>query len=120
MGTSLIDELLPTLFTELAPAELVDEFAATMSDFRPAGLRTCSRAFAEADLRGVLSRIAVATLLLYGGNDVRAPLNVAEDLHANIPGSRLVVIKGVGHVCNLEDPERFNTEVRAFLRSARS
>lgn len=115
----LVDELMPTLFTPSAPRELVDEFAASMSEFHPAGLRANSLAFAEADLRDVLPRIAVPTLLLYGDRDVRAPLSVAHDLHASIPGSRLVVLEGVGHVSNVEAAERFNTEVRAFLRSAR-
>jgi len=112
----LVDELIPTLFTESAPRDLVDEFVASMSEFHPAGLRANSRAFAEADLRDVLPRIAVPTLLLYGDEDVRAPLSVAHDLHTRIPGSRLVVMQGVGHVSNVEAAERFNTEVRAFLR----
>lgn len=76
----LVDELLPTLFRASAPAELVEEFAASMSEFRPAGLRANARAFAETDLREVLPRIAVPTLLLHGAEDVRAPLNVAQDL----------------------------------------
>ncbi|MGH3040847.1 MAG: alpha/beta fold hydrolase [Gaiellaceae bacterium] len=114
----LVDELLPTLFAESAPRELVDEFAASMSEFHPAGLRANVRAFAEADLRDVLPRVVVPTLLMYGDKDVRAPLNVAYDLHAKIPRSRLMVMEGVGHVSNVEAPERFNTEVRAFLRSA--
>ena len=42
--------------------------------------------------------VNVATLLLYGDKDLRAPLKVAHDLHARIPGSRLVVIQGVGHM----------------------
>ncbi|MDP2675488.1 MAG: hypothetical protein Q8Q00_11390 [Dehalococcoidia bacterium] len=32
-----------------------------------------------------------------------------------IPGARLVVIPGAGHVSNMEQPERFNAEVREFL-----
>jgi pimeloyl-ACP methyl ester carboxylesterase len=31
-------------------------------------------------------------------------------------GSSLVVIEGPGHVVNMEAPERFNEEVRSFLR----
>jgi pimeloyl-ACP methyl ester carboxylesterase len=114
----LVAELLPTMFADSAPAELVEEFAASMREFHPAGLRANSRAFAEADLRDVLPHVAVPTLLLHGDRDVRAPSNVAQDLHAKIPGSSLVVIPGAGHVCNVDAPERFNTEVRAFLRSA--
>jgi len=116
----LVEELMPTMFTDSAPAELVEEFAASVREFHPVGLRANSRAFAEADLRDVLPHVAVPTLLLYGDMDVRAPFIVARDLHAKIPRSRLVAIPGAGHVCNVDAPERFNTEVRAFLRSAES
>ncbi len=74
-----------------------------------------TRACGEADLRDVLPRIEVPTLLLYGEKDVRSPLNVGEDLHAKIPGSTLVVIPRVGHLNNVEAAERFNSEVRSFL-----
>ena len=74
-----------------------------------------ARAVAEADLRDVLPRIDLPTLLLYGESDVRAPLAVAEALHARVPGSRLVVLPGVGHACNIEAAPRFHAEVREFL-----
>jgi pimeloyl-ACP methyl ester carboxylesterase len=111
---------IPALLTDSAPAELVAEVAALMSDFHPAGCRTMARAFAGADLRYVLPRIDVPTLLLYGDADVRAPLAIAKALHASIPASKLVVIPGAGHLSNVEAPERFNAEVREFLRSAGS
>jgi pimeloyl-ACP methyl ester carboxylesterase len=114
----LVAGMLPTLFSESAPAGLVAEFATSMAEFHPVGLRANARAFAEADLRDVLPRIDVPTLVLHGGEDVRAPLNVAQELHARIPGSRLVVMDGVGHASSVEAPQRFNAEVRAFLRSA--
>ena len=44
-----------------------------------------ARSFAAADLREVLPHIGVPTHLLYGDQDVRAPLTVADDLHAAIP-----------------------------------
>ena len=47
-------------------------------------------------MRDVHPRIVVPTLLLYGDADVRAPLQVGEDLHAAIPGSRLVVMPAAG------------------------
>jgi pimeloyl-ACP methyl ester carboxylesterase len=55
---------------------------------------------------------------VYGDADVRSPLDIAENLHANIPGSRLTVLPGVGHLCDMEASEPFNVEVRAFLRAA--
>jgi len=111
---------LPGLFTETAPPGLIDEAVAIMSETRPAGMKAMMYAFAEADLRDVLPLIEVPTLLLYGEADRRSPLNVAEDLHAKIPTSKLVVMPGVGHDSNLEAPETFNTEVRSFLQSNES
>ncbi len=109
---------LPTLLSASAPAELVDEVTAIVSEFHPAGLRAGARALAEADLREVLPRIDVPTLLLYGDKDVRSPLTVAEELHAKIPRSRLVVLAGAGHLIDVEAPEGFNSEVCSFLWSA--
>jgi pimeloyl-ACP methyl ester carboxylesterase len=112
-----VNVVAPTLFAESAPAELVDRFVASMYEFRPPGLRAMARSLAEADLRDMLSGVEVPTLLVYGDDDVRAPLTVAQQLHAAIPGSRLVVMSGIGHICNLEDPRLFNSEVRSFLLS---
>jgi pimeloyl-ACP methyl ester carboxylesterase len=77
-----------------------------------------ARASAE-DVRDVLPRIDVATLLVYGERDVRAPPTVAEDLEAAIPGSRLVVLPDSGHLCNIEAPNEFNAAVRDFLHESR-
>lgn len=111
---------IPSLLTEAAPGEVIDEVRAIMSASHPAGIRAMARAFAEADLRDVLPRIHVPTLLLYGDADRRVPLDVAEDLRTKIPGSKLVILLGVGHQSNIEAAERFNGEVRRFLRSPHS
>jgi len=108
----------PGLLSQLAPAGLLVENAKIMSEFHPPGMKAMVRALAEADLRDVLRLVEVPTLLLYGDKDVRSPVSVGQALHAQIPTSRLVVIPGVGHVSNFEAPERFNAEVRSFLRSA--
>jgi len=54
--------------------------------------------------------------LLYGDADTRSPLQVAEALHAAVRGSTLVVLRGAGHVSNVEVAAQFNTEVRNFRR----
>jgi len=74
---------------------------------------------AESDLRGVLGRIDVPTLLLHGDQDVRASMRVARTLHDAIPGSALVVLPGVGHVSSVEAPELFADSVRTFLDAPR-
>jgi pimeloyl-ACP methyl ester carboxylesterase len=113
----VVAEWLPSLFVGSPPEEVVNEVATIMRDFHPAGMRIMGHSFAEADLRDVLPRIEVQTLLLYGGADQRSSLSVAEDLEAAIPDARLVVLDGVGHQSNVEAADRFNAEVRRFLES---
>ena len=72
------------------------------------------------DVRDVLPHVHVPTLLVYGERDVRAPLTVAEALHAAIYGSKLVVLADAGHLCNLEAPDEFNVAIRDFLHDNRS
>lgn len=105
------------LVTESAPADIVKEVSDMVSAFHPAGARAMTRAGAESDLRTVLPTISVPTLLLYGDRDVRSPLDIARDIQARIPKSKLVVIPAAGHLCNVEAPDRFNAEVRSFLSS---
>jgi pimeloyl-ACP methyl ester carboxylesterase len=109
--------LIETLVTKKATADMVDELSSMITEFHPAATRVAMRAFAEADLRDVLPRIDVPTLLLCGEEDMRAPRHVWEALHSGIRGSKLVLIPGVGHVIDIEAAERFNAEVRAFLRT---
>jgi pimeloyl-ACP methyl ester carboxylesterase len=110
--------LLPTMFSDGTPPETINAFGESMRAFHPTGFRAMARASAE-NVREVLPRVNVPTLLVYGDQDVRAPLSVGEDLHAAIAGSSLVVLPGAGHVCNVEAREAFDRAVRAFLRDSR-
>jgi pimeloyl-ACP methyl ester carboxylesterase len=109
----------PTMFSPAAPAALTEAFAKNISSFHPSGLRTMARAFASVDLREFLPTMQIPTLLLYGEEDMRAPPSVAREMHDAVPGSKLVMLPGVGHLSSIEGAERFNLEVRRFIRSAR-
>lgn len=103
------------LFSERMSPDTAAALASIMSESRPVATRAMARALAEADLREALPSINVPTLLIHGEADERSTLAVAEDLHDRIPTSSLVVLPGLGHECSLEDPGRFNGEVRRFL-----
>jgi pimeloyl-ACP methyl ester carboxylesterase len=107
---------LPGFLTASAPASAKDELRAIIADFKTEGMRVMIRALAEADLRDALPQLTLPTLLIWGDRDVRSPVSVANDLQARIAGSRLVVIQGAGHLSHQEAPQRFNTEVRSFLK----
>jgi pimeloyl-ACP methyl ester carboxylesterase len=111
--------VIQTLLTDRATENMVDELTSILSEFHPAAMRVAIPAIAEADLRDVLPHIDVPTLLLCGDKDARAPKHVWEPLHAGIRRSKLVVIPDVGHMIDIEAAERFNAEVRAFLRAAK-
>jgi pimeloyl-ACP methyl ester carboxylesterase len=61
--------------------------------------------------------VQVPTLLVYGEDDVRSPMDVAQQMQASIAGSRLVLIPGAGHCCNAEAPDAFNVSVRDFVKT---
>jgi pimeloyl-ACP methyl ester carboxylesterase len=116
-STQMARESIPGLLTEAASPELREELVAIMSEYHPVGMRVAASAFETVDLRDVLPSIDVPTLLLYGDADQRSPLYVAQDLQAQINGSTLAVIPGAGHLSNVDAPDRFNAEVRRFLRA---
>ncbi len=112
-----LPKYLPGMLTESAPPEMAQDTLALMSDIHPQASLTMLRAMANADLRGILSHIDVPTLVVHGELDARSPLAVGKELHKKIPGSRLVILPGVGHLSNVEAADSFNLEVRTFLRA---
>ena len=113
-AAEFVHTLLPTMFAAPVAADDLAAFRAAMEAFHPIGFRAMARASAE-DLRTVPPTVDVPTLLVYGDRDERAPLPVAHALHEAIASSRLVVLEGIGHICNLEAPTAFNRAVTAFL-----
>jgi pimeloyl-ACP methyl ester carboxylesterase len=55
-------------------------------------------------------------LLLWGENDLDIPLADGERLHAQIPGSRLIVFLNCGHIPHEEYPEAFTKIVTDFCK----
>jgi pimeloyl-ACP methyl ester carboxylesterase len=61
-----------------------------------------------------LPSIQVPTLVIVGAED--APFQAAaEYMTAKLPRARKVVIPAAGHAPNVDQPEQFNAELRAFL-----
>ena len=79
------------------------------------GYIAACQALRAADLRPLVSSIRIPTLIVAGEIDVATPPILAEELHAAIPESELVVIPEAAHLSNIERPEVFNTRVLGFL-----
>jgi pimeloyl-ACP methyl ester carboxylesterase len=54
-------------------------------------------------------------LLVWGSADTITPLAQGQWLAQRIPGSRLAVLDGLGHIPQIESPGRFNAELLSFL-----
>jgi pimeloyl-ACP methyl ester carboxylesterase len=69
----------------------------------------------QAALRGQLGGCRVPTLLIWGDRDPVVPAATAPALHAALPGSRLAILPGLGHIAFAEDPDGFAAAARGFL-----
>lgn len=111
---TLVAAFLPGVFTDRAPRALRDELSAIVSEFHPIGFRLMTLSSAETDTRELLPTIAVPTLLLWGEEDRRSPVRIAQQLHAAIPGAELAIIPHAGHLSNMEQPDAFNAHIGRF------
>jgi pimeloyl-ACP methyl ester carboxylesterase len=58
---------------------------------------------------------AMPVLIVWGARDPIIPVRHGEDAHEHIPGSRLEIFEGVGHLPQIEAPLRFVTTLEEFL-----
>jgi pimeloyl-ACP methyl ester carboxylesterase len=68
------------------------------------------------DSRPGLGKIACKTLVLVGEGDEATPPELAQEIASGIPGSRLVVIPGSGHLSTLEEPGAVNKALLEWLQ----
>lgn len=64
---------------------------------------------------GIEDRIRTPTLIVWGSRDRVLPPAEAERLRARIPGSRVVVLPGAGHLPQREQPEALARAVAEFV-----
>ena len=66
----------------------------------------------------ILQNLKLPVLVTHGSEDKNSNLIAAEYTAKMIPGAKLSVYQGIGHSPFFEDPQRFNAELAAFVRSA--
>jgi pimeloyl-ACP methyl ester carboxylesterase len=98
--------------------ELVDELHRMMSVAPVAGVVGALDALmGRPDSTPTLATIDVPSLIVVGDEDVLTPVKESRAMHLAIPGSRLEIIAGAGHVSNAERPATFNHVLSEFLFS---
>ena len=90
------------------------ELALRAGNRRALGLRM--QQFEPGAAVGRLKTLALPTLVLWGREDRLIPLGHAARFGRDIPGAQVVVLDGLGHVPQEEDPARSLAPVLAFLQ----
>lgn len=112
----VLDELVPRLVAPGTPAATVDAIRAIADRQTPEAVSAALAALRDRpDRRADLEGIAVPTLAVWGSEDAVTPREAMESLAAAIPGGRLEVVPGAGHLSAFEDPAGFARAVAPFL-----
>jgi len=111
--------LAPFAFARGVDPALLEAFIAKKSrDVQePAGYAAQVAAALGHDAYARLPRIVCPTLIITGDDDQIIPAPSSDVLHNRIPGSRLEVLAGTGHLFFLEAPEETERLLRDFLES---
>jgi len=82
----------------------------------PSGAAAANRGRASRrDYRETLRTVRVPSLVIVGSDDGYTTVDEARDMHRLLPGSRLEIFDAIGHMPNLEDPQRFNAALLGLL-----
>lgn len=81
------------------------------------GYRAAVNCLTSFDQEADLAEIKTPTLLIAGEKDPVTPPDVMARMADAIPGSTLEILKGTGHLANLEQPTAFNKALNNFLQS---
>ena len=117
-------ELAPELARKLAGPQAshaaLDALVDSISRLHKESYLKTLEASVSQDRAAPVERLRVPTLVITSEHDRIYPPPVARAMAARIPGAELVEIPGAGHLSNLEQPERFNAALSAFLQKLRS
>jgi len=75
--------------------------------------------FMKEDLRPLLGKINIPTLILHGENDMACPLGGAKYMHEKIPGSKMYIFKGKGHCPSITAADMFNKILEEFIKTGK-
>jgi sigma-B regulation protein RsbQ len=96
--------------------ELASELTSSFCRTDPEIARHFARVTFLSDNRTDLSRVDTPALILQCSDDAIAPTVVGEYVHAQLAGSRLVMLDATGHCPNLSAPEETIAAMKAYLQ----
>jgi len=106
----------PPLLAEHAPEELQERVKGWVADQSAEAIAAAALGMAERpDSTGDLAGIDVPTLVVTADGDRLIPADLTTPMAEQIPGARLEVLPGVGHLTNVEAPDRFTGLLREHV-----
>ncbi|MDR1572729.1 MAG: alpha/beta hydrolase [Clostridiales Family XIII bacterium] len=111
------EDFLPSAFVKGTPRD-TDAYRAALADMQsntPHVMVFAYIAMATEDFRPVLQDITAPVLLAYAGDGLICTPAHGEYMKQHIKNSKLVIFNGCGHGLFMDDPDRFNAELEAFL-----
>lgn len=111
----LAPELAQNLMSPAAVPGAYPRLLASMAALRKDSYLKTIEASTREDRGARIEAITAPTLVVTSDEDRLYPAALAEDMARRIPGARLAVVHGAGHLSNLEQPEAFNAAVLPFL-----
>jgi 3-oxoadipate enol-lactonase len=113
IAPAVIERWFTPVFRAKNPAA-VAKIQTTVEETDPHGYISCCAAVRDFDFRDQLSAIAVRTLVICGVHDLATPPADGKFLAQHIPAANYAELNAA-HLSNMEDGDRFNSEVGAFL-----
>jgi aminoacrylate hydrolase len=112
--------LAPPWWVRDQDAAIVEQHRQTAATAAPVEVTT-SRidAIVAFDRRARLSEIRTPTLVIVAADDMVTPRFYSDEIASRIPGAKLVVLEGGGHLVPQIAPDQYNEAVGNFLRAQR-
>ena len=104
-----------TLIGDVNNKYVYDQLVDSMNRLHKFSYIKSIEASVKSDHTDILSKINVPTLVVVGELDSLTPPSLANEIANEIPGAKLEIITGAGHLSNIEQPEIFNSKVTKFL-----
>jgi 3-oxoadipate enol-lactonase len=117
----LLDIMLPSVLSEnyfktpIIPIDLMKASRKEVNENTDAIFKLMRATKERGDYRATLQKIIAPTLIIQGEKDLLLPVHLAQEVHKNIPNSKLKVLLNAGHTLNLEHVQEVSEEVLRFL-----
>jgi 3-oxoadipate enol-lactonase len=120
-SSAVAEQMLPKMLgpgTQQGRPDVVKALRVIMRNCSPQTIENALVAMRDRpDRTGELTSIAAPTLVIVGDADAITPPDVAESMAAAIPGAKLEVIVGAGHMAPMEQPEQVSRAMEKFISS---